>query len=430
MTHRFDDALWSSESARGVDSGDRARARCGVFRLEIFPDTRAAVLKLQERRVESAQALALLETDPGLVLSLLGTEEARAAKSRCHREALEVVGLEGLAKLVSELDTLPLELHDADALREARRQMIATARIAATLADSVGLHPDDAYAAALVHDIGRIVLSTTIGSTEEEERPGEDRGLDTAAHLERHRHGFDHGTLGAVLARQVNAPQWLVTIISWHHHPGLAYSAGGWEARMVALLRTASLLRREIERGGPRDEKIALISREGAASYLELGPADLLSLWEGVEATASHDPSALPLGSRTKQVEPAPDQCVACDAPGPTLPCRACGRAVCAAHRKEPDGWCPSCALAYTWSPRAPLVTVSLVLFPGVALSLLGAALGLFGSTFTAALCFAVASIASLVTWVLFEGYRRYAFTRSRSARATARSSQVVLRAP
>lgn len=96
-------------------------------------------------------------------------------------------------------------------------------------------HPrrDDLLAAALLHDIGKLVLGAE--QPVEEEAVFEHAASEPEAHLviERDRHGTDHAQAGGALARSIGLPDRLAVAIEEHHR-----ATAGW----AGMLRLADML--------------------------------------------------------------------------------------------------------------------------------------------------------------------------------------------
>ena len=100
---------------------------------------------------------------------------------------------------------------------------------------------ESAFTAGLLHDLGKIALSNVfreryqkvVARTYNEGLPAVD--------AEREEFGFDHATLGALVAEKWNLPGSLVSAIRYHHHAPSDYPAGvPAHHRLIALTAVAT----------------------------------------------------------------------------------------------------------------------------------------------------------------------------------------------
>jgi putative nucleotidyltransferase with HDIG domain len=121
------------------------------------------------------------------------------------------------------------------------RHSLYCALIARILAKKIGrVDPDAVFTAALLHDIGALVLFNRLPKESHEALL---LVLDSADELpvylaERQIMGLDHAQVGGELARQWKLPQMLVESIEFHHH----ISAADKYPREVALVHVANIL--------------------------------------------------------------------------------------------------------------------------------------------------------------------------------------------
>ena len=88
--------------------------------------------------------------------------------------------------------------------------------------EKLGIAPDEAYAAGLLHDIGKVFLAASrpkAWQAIEELRAG---GAMSFAEAEDAYWGMDHSVIGAQLLHQWKLPRLLTDPINWHHAPTLA----------------------------------------------------------------------------------------------------------------------------------------------------------------------------------------------------------------
>ncbi len=92
----------------------------------------------------------------------------------------------------------------------------AVARAADRIAQELGLdNRDDLLVAALLHDVGKLVLSRAVPAY----TGASDRSVTPEARSQRERHawGLDHASLGGLLIRRWELPDKLAAAVAAHH---------------------------------------------------------------------------------------------------------------------------------------------------------------------------------------------------------------------
>ena len=153
------------------------------------------------------------------------------------------------------------------------RHSISTAQAARFLADRAGVHPDEAYVAGLLHDIGKIVLDQYM-----QEEFGEamdltrERGV-PFDEAERRVFGVDHAEIGGALAEHWDLPSMLVEAIRYHHRPLEA----GVAPALTAAIHVADIVCLELGVGLGRDG-LQYAGEPRAFSLLDLEMDDFAEL--------------------------------------------------------------------------------------------------------------------------------------------------------
>lgn len=186
---------------------------------------------MNDPRSSAADFERVIRTDPGLTTNLL-----RLANSAFFgvgrevvsvRQAVTVLGTRrvfDLAAAVSFMAVLPGRLpgYDLDA-RAMWRHCVAVALLGESLAGSVGFgRPDLLFTAGLLHDVGKLVISTFLANQREElERRLRGGGMALPA-AERDVLGTDHADIGAAIAVRWQLPSSIAAAARWHHDPDAA----------------------------------------------------------------------------------------------------------------------------------------------------------------------------------------------------------------
>ena len=183
---------------------------------------------LQEPDVDIAALTKAIQFDPGLTSNLL--KLANSAYFGCPRsvgsvkEAVVRIGLKNLTRLllpltVAQTARRPVRGYDlaAGALLD---HSVAVAVSAQEIAAVKGMEfPREAFTAALLHDLGKIVLGTFV---EVDAAAIHRAAFDEAVSfekVERRLLGIDHAEAGAVLLQNWNCPERIVEVARWHHQP-------------------------------------------------------------------------------------------------------------------------------------------------------------------------------------------------------------------
>ena len=227
---------------RGGGQGGRrlAAAFNAASRLPALAESRRRLLRASEREASSPGELTqAIESDVALTIAVMrAAADAADADGGAGgvRQAIEALSPAGVREVVASIDTYdPLDSPSAQAARyeRFRRHAVATRHAADRIAELARLGDQDELAvAALVHDVGRLVLSEMYGQFEKLD----DRRMspDARVRCERRELGIDHALVGAVLIRRWGFPRGVVAAVERHH----AARAGGH----AAALRLADLI--------------------------------------------------------------------------------------------------------------------------------------------------------------------------------------------
>ncbi len=127
-----------------------------------------------------------------------------------------------------------------------------------------------AYIAALLHDIGKLVLNTYLSETYEEILEKVEQERLSFIQAEEAVLGFDHALVGARICEKWNLPAELVEAIAFHHQPEKAPS----NSKLVAITHIADFVSVSIGMGIGIDGFLYAVSPE-AVSTLNLGEAQM-----------------------------------------------------------------------------------------------------------------------------------------------------------
>lgn len=189
----------------------------------------------------------IIERDPGLAAQIL-----RIANSAAYGQSGKVADLRRAVHLLGtqKIAELALAAGCSSGFRRFETRMLrhidfwehsfACAQLARAIAPSFGVTPSEAYAAALLHDIGYLVLfAMRSADMHEIFEIAHENKLEPCA-VETEYLGFDHAHLGEALLRAWSLPEGICRAAGWHHDA--ANSATAPLAAVVYLANRAANL--------------------------------------------------------------------------------------------------------------------------------------------------------------------------------------------
>jgi DNA-binding CsgD family transcriptional regulator/HD-like signal output (HDOD) protein len=208
----------------GGRGGERlAAAFEAVESFPVLAEARARAVRAAKRRGAGPATLApIVESDLGLTIVVL--RAANVARGRrgigSVPAAVGELGPEGVARAISAAtayDFLDTEGPWGAIPETMRRHAVATRTAVERVAELAGLPArDDLAAAAILHDLGRLVLLCLYGDypalMADPTLSAEER-----LRIERRELGIDHALVGGVFARRLGAPSELAAAIERHH---------------------------------------------------------------------------------------------------------------------------------------------------------------------------------------------------------------------
>jgi HD-like signal output (HDOD) protein len=302
-----------------------------LTRLKPFPGSVAAVRKLGDGPDASVSAVAgVIERDVGVATDLLrianAPTSALAQKCTSVRHAASLLGLRRVCQLVESAAALAFVEQSAAAFPELAARVLSVAGVARMLAPITGLSPDDVFTAALLHDVGMLLLVQSDDPFYEGLFDAEGAGEEPSVDDELALMGFDHAELGAAVVRNWNLPAPLPEVVALHHDWAAAVEVGGQVCAIVALLRVADALIPMLRSTATPllDELTPLLAEEPAFGYLGIKREELHQSWDGLRRSCEK-------ASLLEDVQPL--AMIRTSAPTPAV-----ARAVAPNHDFEPTG--------------------------------------------------------------------------------------------
>ena len=253
-------AAKQGEPSAGAGGARLAEAFETITRLPALGEARRRLMSLTDGTGPSAGDVAeAVESDAALAIAVMRAANNGAgppARVGGVQEAVNALTPSGVRVIASSLTTYDPFENDGSfpALEQFRRHALATRHAADRVADAARIgQPDELAIAALLHDVGRLVLAQLYGDdygASPATTPPEER-----IRRERRELGIDHALVGAVLVRRWGLKPQIVASIERHHSPdaeghaaviGLADSivhhAGGDRVSLDSMMATAERL--------------------------------------------------------------------------------------------------------------------------------------------------------------------------------------------
>ena len=217
----------SVASSRPRGEGHGHKLTRALEALEVFPaftESRDRLLRLAgEPQPSIGGMVGAVESDPALAVSVLrlanqrpGVHEGKVASLRQAVEVLGPVAVEALAQRVNVFDFFERTPVWGAEPEYFRVHAVAVQRAADRIAREVHADRDIVTAAALMHDIGKLVLLQAYPRYPKQIH-GEARTPEARLGAERRELGIDHALAGGVLARRWALPTRLASSIERHH---------------------------------------------------------------------------------------------------------------------------------------------------------------------------------------------------------------------
>ena len=288
-----------ASAANGIgrpNEGHGRRLTAAFEALEAFPafaESRARVLRVvSESDSPIGDVVEAIESDVALVTTVLRIANSASSPRRNKvvsiRDAVELLGCDHVERLARQANTFDFFERSPgwDVMPERfRLHAVATQAAADKIARELGYEErDELLTAALLHDVGKLVLVQSYPGYPKEIHAGAKTPRERV-HKERLELGVDHAVVGGVLARRWSLPDSLASAIERHH----SEEATG----CAAIVRLADMLA-HYGHGETIDRNELL----GAGRALDLPAEELRSLM--YEFPYSGD------GNRRRHVDPCP----------------------------------------------------------------------------------------------------------------------------
>jgi putative nucleotidyltransferase with HDIG domain len=227
----------SARRFRGTHGSRLLEAFAAVERFPALEHSRTRLLEaLQNPEPDRGTVVAIVESDAALAIAVLRAAQEPGVSRGIDGvpDAVALIGTRHVARVVSKLPAFDFFDRSGawgSAADRFRLHGLATQRAARRLIrDGLSQAPDRLRTAALLHDLGKLVLAYSY------ERTIPDSEAPPRARLEAERNGLgvDHASVGGVLARRLGLPDSIAHLIENHHVEEVSGD--------TAVLRLADLL--------------------------------------------------------------------------------------------------------------------------------------------------------------------------------------------
>jgi putative nucleotidyltransferase with HDIG domain len=202
---------------------------------------------LNQEDIDCGKVVDLITYDPSLTASVLQlcNSAAKGGASRVSNitEAIMRIGFfEVYCTVASVLAQRALAAEQKGYGMERGdlwKHSISTALAAQTLAQTRGESPTLAFTAALLHDIGKLVLANALEQTYARLVEETEKGGQSLLEAEKKLLGVQHAEIGARLLVRWNFPTELISAVEFHHDPA---RAGAQHERLAAYVYLGNVI--------------------------------------------------------------------------------------------------------------------------------------------------------------------------------------------
>lgn len=226
----------------------RRRLESGVEQLPVLPTILTKLLALDRKADDFPEnVLSLIELEPGFAARILGAANSAASAPATPiaslRSALLRIGSSRGADLATAAAItrvfIPQDPWEQGIWRHSLQVAVA-ARSLATQANDRDLPPGEVYAAALLHDVGRLIMFSEAPDVLRAVDEGDWDSPEQLILAERAICGLTHTELGASACRRWNLPP-LIVCAARDHHNTPDRGARTLQAKVCGLMRFADL---------------------------------------------------------------------------------------------------------------------------------------------------------------------------------------------
>lgn len=223
-----------------------------------IPQAAAKILAMLDNPNTSTDEIgAILRYDAGLTANILKLTNSSyfglPSKVASVRQALVLLGWKKLAHLIMTACVSAVMDKAVPGyglpMGELWRHSIAVSVVAEGLARELKMMgADEIFTAALLHDVGKLVLGAYIKAETDSVDAMADRGI-SFEKIEREVFGTDHAEIGARILQNWSFPEQIISAVRWHHEPEMAPQSN----QLIDVVHVANVLCLMIGMGAGRE---------------------------------------------------------------------------------------------------------------------------------------------------------------------------------
>lgn len=231
----------------GVPAEALVRVADAITSLAQFPVLDATVMRVirlcDDAETTAADLVDALEQDPTFAANLLRYCNSAAMsmpiRAKTVRQAVMLVGRRALRRLALETATFRFLERARGNGRASCGQLhlhaITVAGGAVAVADEAQIPADLVHLAALLHDVGKLVLPEAFGEDPCDEIARRAPSGSERAIAEREAFGIDHAQCGALLVEAWGLDEQIAALIAWHHGGAAGIASPTAEAACIQV---------------------------------------------------------------------------------------------------------------------------------------------------------------------------------------------------
>ncbi len=437
MTPSVNKTFWFSDVSDAAAYQNAAQSMVvlmgSIHGAKPFPASAQRVMELASKPdYDVSEVVRAVQSDPAFSARLLGIVNSAAfslgVPCKSVAQAVSLLGGGGLRETAATAIVADF-FRDKSKLGQAvLDHSTGVAILARFMAARFRLSPEDMFTAALLHDLGKIMM-LQYGDRGYAALVEKSQGHPDTLHLEeRNRFGFDHAVLGGHMFNVWKIPEPFPRLIAWHHQ-GERAMAGDDKTigRMIAMLRIADMLAYLLEKQAEvSSDEVGALFQTPEARFLELSQELLLPRWDTLKSLYARRGEILAGPSeggeaeelpRAISVRPVADRpslpvCAFCGDIADGKSCPRCSRSLCKEHGATAVKRCEPCERDYQRIVRMTQNATAERWYLGIALS------GLVGTTLVTVLGMLMAIPLTAACFGLGAGLWWHAKSRKSDSRA------------